>query len=192
MYLILVLICALVIPMMARHGRRRRRNMSRYLNGAINTRLELGTLAGRVVIVENQGQVVADTMRVSSIRCTYSFSGYTLVQNAGPIVVGVSHSDYTAAEIEAYLETQGTWDVGALVEKEIRSRLVRVIGVFKNPATTGEASYLNDGKPIRTKLNWLLAEDDTLQFWAYNQGTAALATTDPSIEIQGNANLWVV
>ncbi len=135
---------------------------------------------------------MVDSTRCSSIKCTYSLGGATPGDNIGPVIVGVAHSDYTSAEIEAYLEAASSWDIGDKIVKEVRSRLVRVIGVFDIPEGVGQAVRLNDGRAIRTKLNWLLAEGDTLGFWAYNSGPAAYATTDPNLIVQGKANLWQV
>ncbi len=43
---------------------------------------------------------------------------------------------------------------------------------------------------LKTKLNWTLAEGDGLDFWIYNMGTAAVATTVPQFVVFGNASIW--
>ncbi len=188
-----VLFILIAMLAMAKHRRRRRKiNWSTYLSGAIEIRANLGTLAGKTLLTFPVGSNVSDTTRVGSIKCIYSLSGMTAGDNIGPIAVGVAHSDYTSVEIEAYLEATGSWDRGDMVQREVRSRRVRLIGVFNTPATVGESSRLNDGRPVKTKLNWVLSEDDTLDFWFFNMGTGALATTDPQVNVIGKANLWVV
>ncbi len=100
-------------------------------------------------------------------------------------MIGLAHSDYTDAEIEEYIETTDSWDQGNLVQgKEVRKRLIRRIGIF------GSSGVLNDGKPIHTRLNWLLRTGQTISLWAYNRGASALATTDPQVVAEGHANLW--
>ncbi len=184
-----IMAAILVVVGMARRRRRRRTDWTNYMNGTIDIAFAFGGLA--VADVDSTPtQTTNDTVRVSSIRCTYSMSNFTAIANAGPILVGVAHSDYTAAEIELWIETSGTWDRGDLVVRETRSRRIRQIGVFDIPATIGETSRLNDGKPIRTKLNWLLPGGDGLQFWVYNQGQANVATTAPNLLVNGKANLW--
>ncbi len=165
--------------------------MSRYINGGLDVDLSLSTLAAKTAVgaVTN---TVSDACRVSSIRAGYTLSDMTPVANAGPIAVYVAHSDYTAAEVEGFIEAASAWDLGDKIAKEVRSRLVRLIGVFDIPSNATESSRLNEGRPIKTRLNWLLADGDGLKFIAYNMGVAALATTNPNLNVFGNANLWVI
>ncbi len=155
------------------------------MKGNVDEVLALGTLAAATLISADFDEVVEEKMLVSSIVSTYSLRELTAASGAGPIVVGVAHSDYTDAEIEAWLETTDSWDQGDLVQgKEVRNRLIRRIGIF------GSSGVLNDGKPIKTRLNWLLRTGQTLSVWGYNRGASALATTDPQIVLEGHVNLW--
>ncbi len=168
----------------------RRRNFAKYIRGEVDETLTLGTLGARVVISAAFDEVTTEQMRVSSVKNTYSMDTYTPVTNAGPILIGLAHSDYTDAEIEAWIETTGSWDRGDKVAQEVGNRLIRKIGVFETPDDAQDSVTLNDGKPIKTKLNWHLNTGKTLRLWAYNLGTAALATTNPAIRAEGQANLW--
>ncbi len=184
---------AILVLGMAKHRRRRRTNFSKYLNANVDFGLSIGALATNDVVSGLIDQTVGDTMRVSSIRCVWTLSGWTPLDNAGPIVCGVCHSDYTAGEVEVWMEANGSWDLGDKLAHEVRSRLIRQVGVFRNPELVGGSYSLNGGRPIRTKLNWLLAEGDTLAFWVYNSGSVAVSgATDPNLLINGNANIWVV
>lgn len=106
----------------------------------------------------------------------------------GPIVVGVAHSDYTDAEIEEVLENVGSWDEGDMIDQEKARRLVRRIGQINSPATA-EDGLLNDGKPLKIKLNWLLTTGQTLSFFAFNKGGSSL-TTGSYLVVEGHANLF--
>jgi len=170
---------------MAKTPKRRRRSMGKYLRGNIELDMDLGTLGPRTAIAENAGDLVTESMLVSSIEAIYSLTGLTIGDNRGPILFGVAHNDYATSEIEEFIEDVTGWDIGDLVAQEKANRKIRRIGIFPFNAP------LNDGKPIKTKLNWLLATGDTVKFWAYNLGTLALQTTDPNINIQGKANLWL-
>ncbi len=170
----------------------RRKNFAKYMSGAINHELDLGGLLGGALVGSTLDQSVVDTTRISSVRATYTLNQFTPIEDCGPIVVGLAHGDYTNAEIEAWVESTGSWDMGNMVSKEIRSRRVRIVGVFDTPQAATDSSRLNDGKPIQTKLNWLLAEGDTLKPWVFNSGDAAVATTTPHLNIVGKANLWQV
>lgn len=178
---------------MAKHkGRKRGNRFANYIKGNIDVDIALGTLASKTAIIGAVGDTVNDTARVSSVRATYSLSGFTAIENAGPILVGLMHSDYSGAELEEFLENVTNWSMGDLVSQEVANRKIRRIGAFTVPASAGQAVHLNDGKPITTKLNWKLSEGQTLDFWAYNMGSQPLATTDPNVDVSGFANLWFV
>ncbi len=165
----------------------RRRSMKGYLKGNIDEELSLGTLASKTLISANFDESPEEQTLISSIVCTWTLDN--LGADQGPIQVGVAHSDYSTAEIEAVLENLASWDRGSKVEQEIAKRLVRQIGTFAQPGADGDLS-LNDGMPIKTKLNWVLNTGDTLKMWAYNLSGAALATFVPVVLCNGHANLW--
>ncbi len=127
---------------------------------------------------------------LSSVRAAWTLSKFSPAVGIGPIQVGLAHSDYSASEIEAWIENTGSWKQGDLINQEVAQRRIRSVGIFETPADAGDSVTLNDGKPIRTKLGWILTTGQTVDVWAYNLGTAAVATTDPAVHLQGKANLW--
>ncbi len=122
-----------------------------------------GTVAADDVTSQVLTEILTEERRVLSVESTYAMRG--LAAGDGPADYGVAHSDYTAAEIEECLEAANAWDEGDKVAQEQANRLVRQIGIF-----TEEETALNDGQPIKTRLNWRLATGDTLQFWIRNRG----------------------
>ncbi len=184
-----VLVTTLMIVLAARRGRRRP-NWSRYLKGSIDENLSLGTLASGTLVSGNFDETVSEEVRISSIRCIWTMGGKTIGDGSGPIMVGVAHSDYSTAEIQAVIDATASWNTGDLVAKEVAKRLVRRVGVFNEDGPTANNLVLNEGRPITTKLNWLLKTSATLKVWAFNMGTGALATTVPVVRLQGHANLW--
>ncbi len=169
-----------------RHGVTR----GRYMKGRIDEALQLGTLAAATIVTDLWNDSVVDRTLLSSILCTWTLSNLTTAQ--GPIAFGVAHSDYTDAEIEACIETIDSWNEGNLPAREVGNRKVRQIGTFVGEAAAGGTVdvQFNDGKPIKTKLNWILTNGDALTMWAYNLSTGALATTDPLMRAVGYANLF--
>ncbi len=167
-------------------GRRPRR----YLKGSVDERTLLTTLAARTLVSANMDESVAERTLISSLVANYAMDGLTDAADVGPIMFGVAHSDYSDAEIEEVIENAGSWDEGDLINQERAKRKVRILGIFDTPPASTETSVLNDGKPMKTKLNWILLSGDTLKFWAFNMGQAAVATTVPNIYAQGHANLW--
>ncbi len=184
-----ILVTAIAMLVMARKTPRRKRAMGRYIRGNIDLDSALGTLAAKTLLTFPVSSTVSERTLISSVVAQWSLIGKTIADNQGPIMVGLAHSDYTAAEIEAWVEQQGSWAEADLVAREISSRKIRRVGVFSEAASLG-ASTLNEGRPVKTKLNWILNAGQTLDVWAYNNGSAALATTDPNVVVSGHANLW--
>ncbi len=170
--------------------RKGRRKMGRYLRGPVDEDMALGTLASKDVVAQVFGSTVNERTLISSIVATYSMEGFTPGDDIGPIMVGVSHGDYTAAEIEEFLEGTAGWNEGDKIALERANRKIRRIGVFEDPSSANQSVTLNDGRPIKTKLNWILNQGITLDVWAYNMGAQPLATTNPNVHVQGHANLW--
>ena len=123
---------------------------------------------------------------MSSIDCDYSLSNFTIAANVGPIEIGVAHGDYTLAEIQAWSDLSTGWDEGNKGSQEIAKRLIRTIGVFSGPEVTNAVSTFHE----KVKLNWILNQGLSLQFWFKNNGSAAISSTDPNVNVQGHANLW--
>ncbi len=185
-----MIIILIATAMMARKGRApRRRSMGRYVRGNIDSDLGLATLAAKTGVLTPSDTVIDRTL-ISSVVATYSLSNWSVIADVGPIEMVVAHSDYTLAEIEAWLELPTSWKETDMLDREILSRKIRRIGVFDTPVTTGGAYTLNDGKALKTKLNWIVTNGQGLNWMAYNRGTAAVATTNPNVNISGHANLW--
>jgi len=170
---------------------RRRKSRGRYLRGRVDESLQLGTLASNTLISNTWDEVAVERTLLSSIVSTWTLDQLTGSQ--GPLIFGVAHSDYTDAEIEEVIENTGSWDAGDKISQERAKRLVRQIGVFVGTRPGAELGdvEVNDGKPIKTKLNWILTTGDTLKMWVFNTGLA-LSVTDPQMRAEGHANLWVL
>ncbi len=176
-------------PVMAKHPKRRSRKMGRYIRGNIDEKIPLGTLAPVTGLRQAVGDVLTEKARCTSVEALYSLKDLTAADNAGPIEIGVAHSDYSLVEIEEWIEQTTGWNEGDKVAKEISSRFIRRIGVFD--AADLETVVLNDGRKIKTRLNWGLTTGQTLAFWVYNQGSAALSgTTNGDVHVSGHANLF--
>ncbi len=101
---------------------------------------------------------------------------------------GVAHSDYTAAEIEEALEGTGGIDLGDKIGQERANRLVREIGAFANTPQVSGGVGVNDGRPIKTRLNWKISIGDTLVLWARNASGVVFVTGSA---IGATGNMWI-
>lgn len=190
-----VLILTFVLLAGMAKARRRggsRRAMGAYIRGNVDEELALGTLAAKTLVLAAFDEVVSEKTFVSSLVATWTMTDLTEVGGDGPIMVGVAHSDYTAAEVEEWIENTGSWNEADMIQqREVGRRLIRRVGVFQpTGAAITSATVLNAGRPIKTKLNWTLISGQTLDLWAYNMGSSALETTDPQVRVQGHVNLW--
>ncbi len=167
-----------------------KRRFRRYIRGAVDDKVALPTLGAGTLVGAALGSVVNERTLVSSIDATWALNEFTDATDVGPIVVGIAHGDYSDAEIEEWIESTGSWNEGDLVSQEIGKRKIRQVGTFEQPASVTQGKVLNDGKPIKTKLNWILLQGVTLKMWAYNSGEGAVATTIPDVRIQGHVNLF--
>ncbi len=176
---------------MAKKPVKRRRSRGKYVKGSIDETIGLGTLAANDVIGADNSQVTTEKTRVSSVVCTYAID--KIGESQGPLIFGVAHSDYTDAEIEQVIENTGSWNSGDKVQQEVAGRLVRILGQFVSQQATGSDTDIkfNEGRPMKTKLNWMLNTGQTLRWWVYNASDAALVTSAPDFLVNGHANLWV-
>ncbi len=163
--------------------------MRGYIKGNVDENLALGsTLATKTLVAIDFDEVVTEKALATSIVASWSLAN--MVAGQGPILFGVAHSDYTAAEIEEVLENTSSWDLGNLPQQEIARRKVRIIGQMIGEFDTGTTdTRFNGGKAVRTKLNWMLKTGATLKLWAYNLG-ANLTTTSPDLRCSGHVNLF--
>ncbi len=175
------------IPMARKPARRKFR---RYLRGAIDHQLSLGTLSANTLIGSLVNDTVDDSTWISSVRATWSLDDLTPAADDGPILVGIAQGPYTDAQVEEWIENTGAWKAGSPVAQEIARRRIRQVGTFEGAASATLAQVLNDGKEITTKCGWMMAPGEAIRIWAYNTGGSALATTDPNVRVQGHANLW--
>ncbi len=154
--------------------------------------MDVTLLTTKNVVAQNVGTTVNERTFISSIKCLWGLSNVTPAANAGPLMVGVAHGDYSAANIEEFIENTGSWNEGAKLSQEIARRKIRIVGIFDSPGAQLDAEKvtLNDGKQLTTKLGWILLQGQTIKIWAYNTGTATLASTQPDLTVSGHANLW--
>ncbi len=165
---------------------------SNYFAARIDVLIDLATLAAQTGVRVLTADAVDEKSLVSSIECTYALTDETPTADAGPIDMYVHHPDYTLAEVEAFIENTLSWSRNDMVAQEIANRRIRLIGTFPDSASgvVASAVTLQNGRKIKTKLNWQLRSGQGLGFVAYNNGSAAMATTDADVRISGKANLF--
>ncbi len=145
----------------------------------VNENVTLGTLASGVVISQATDQFEREFFAISC-DLNWSMSGFTGAE--GPLEVGVAHGDYTVTEIKENLDLTGMEDPSDKITQEQGRRLVRRSGKFRGQLSNEQ---INDGKPVRTRLRFMLAGSvATLQFFVHNLNASAL-TTGAIVQIDG-------
>ncbi len=138
----------------------------------------VGTLASLVAAVVSVSNAMTTECRASRLKGTILWNDAT---SGDVISVGIAHSDYTAPEIEEWIESTGGVDFGNLIDGEVSRRLIRHIGSMIAP----------DEPKLRfnIKLNWLLDEGDNLNIWLYNRGPDPM-NTGSELVFMGEMNLF--
>ncbi len=179
-----LLLLMIVWPLMAKHkGKGRRRFNLRMVR--TSAQLALSTLANVTVL---SGAVYGNAdgaYRIMSTNVLWTIKNLT--PGEGPIHVGYAHGDYTVTEIKEAIESAVSISIGNKVEQERSNRLVRLVGSFSGEV--GE-EVLNDGKKIRTKLNWLIPIGTNFNLFAYNDSGVNPLTTGAIIDHTGQC--WVL
>ncbi len=149
----------------------------------ITPELALGTLGSDTALtVAIQGGTSTAPMRIVSVNSTWQISALTA--DEGPLTVGYAHPDYSVTEIKECLGSQAAIDLGDKVAQERANRLIRIVGTIDS-----EDERLNDGLPVKTRLNWLLPAGQTPNVFVWNEQTGAL-TTGSSLKLSGD--MWIV
>ncbi len=167
----------------AKRGRKRSKNFAAL---QFVGQLPLGTLGSVTVVKQDLTVPYEQSFHVISVDCQFSLSKFENNSSDGPIICGYNHSDYTVGEVGEALDTPVA-SPGNKVEQEKNRRWVRRVGSLVMPGVqdaTIQSAVLNDGKPIRTKLNWTIDEDDSLEVFAFNAGSSGL-TTGSTLDISG-------
>lgn len=145
--------------------------------------LTLGTLAGATVQTGAVTGSADGAYRAISMEMTWSALGVA-AQTGGPVRVGYAHSDYSVTEIKEALEASNAISVGDKIVNEQANRLVRTVGTL---LTSVENTELNDGKPIKTRLNWLIPIGKAVNIFAYNDGSVMVT----GASVKANGSMWV-
>lgn len=133
--------------------------------------LGLATLAADTVQISTLCEALSEDFHAISMDSVWSMRGHTAGE--GPIAVGVAHGDFTAAEVEEYLELNYQDPHNKIdAERATRGRWIRTIAIFDGVASDEK---VNNGVNIRTKLNFLI-EDEGFNIWAWNKDSSSLTT----------------
>ncbi len=177
-----VILLITMLSLMAKHGGRKGGRYS-LRKVSITPFLTLGALVSGVAVVSGLTGTSDAQYRLISANVSWSIHNNTIGQ--GPISVGYAFGDYTVTEIKEQIESTASISPGNKVLGEQSNRWVRKIGQFSG-ATVNEV--LNDGKPIKTRLNWAVQIGSVVNAFAYNNDTGNLATGS-LVGLQGD--LWV-
>ncbi len=170
---------------MARKRRQRRRFNLRKVR--VYDETAIGALASLDVIVAAAVAASTNPYRLMSIDASYSVADVGAFADDS-YEFGLSHSNYTAAEVEECLEATTAIDIGDKVAQERANRLVRPIGIITSAVGTAGGATFNNGMPVKTKLNWHIGIGNTLNVWIRN-GSGNVYTTGATLVIAGN--IWI-
>ncbi len=149
--------------------------------------VSIGALAAFDVVTGAITPATTSDYRLVSVNLAYQIADLgAIIDDAQEF--GLSHSDYSDAEVEECIEASASFDVGDKVSQERANRLVRSIGFMTGAPVADTSLYFKEGEKIRTKLNWKMALGDTLNIWVRN-GSDTIYTTGATIQCFGEA--WI-
>ncbi len=144
----------------------------------------LGTLGAGIAVTASMTGAANTPYRCKSVTASWVITGSTAAE--GPVTVGYAHSDYTQTEIKECLEAFASVDQGDKIARERTSRLVRIVGTI---SLGSGANRLNNGMPVKTKLNWLINIGDSVNIFSFNENTSTALTTGAIVNHQGT--IWI-
>ncbi len=162
---------------MTKHKGRRRRTRN-FQTWNVNVEVSASTLADGVAVAATLLNLSQDVYLVSG---DFRASIRGAAANEKPVTCGVANGDLSVTEIAEKLDAAPS-SQSAIIELERQRRPVRKIGTFGDGPLVAET--LNDGKSIRVKLGFAIANSTNLDFWLRNQSGATL-TTGMILELQG-------
>lgn len=154
---------------MAKHSKRR--YTRKLIKGVVDEALTVGALAATTLVGGAYDDSVTERTFLISHEAVWFLRESTALE--GGLLVGIAHSDYSDAEVEAFIENTGSWDEGDLIGQEVGKRKIRIVGQF---GAFAQDMSLNEGVPIKTICKFILNAGDSLRLWAYNLSGATLTT----------------
>ncbi len=165
---------------MARKPAKRRFNLRAVRHSSATN---LGALASAIVTLAAVYGNADGAYRIMSSSATWSLKNHTAGE--GPLQVGYAHGSYTVTQIKEFIESSSSISIGTKLAGEQSNRLIRLIGTFSGNFAE---ETLNDGRPIKTRLNWAIPIGTNFNFFIYNDSGATL-TTGSSVDVTGTG--WV-
>ncbi len=172
---------------MANYRRRRSRRRFNLRRVRVAGSSTIGALASLDVLIGTLTNTSPNPYRIMSVDLSWALVDLGATSDDGQ-EFGLSHSDYSSAEVEECLEAQGMIDQGNKLAQEQGNRLVRSIGFMTESPGTGAGMGFNNGVALKTKLNWAIGIGDTLNVWVRN-GSGTVYTTGASLVTLGN--IWI-
>ncbi len=130
----------------------------------------LGTMAANAVISNAITTLGTTKFRVIAADLYVNMIGHTAGE--GPIEVGIFNGDLSDAEMLESLDASPTGPEDIIAKERLRRPVRRAC--FLSGQATGEV--VNDGKPVRVKLNTLLDAGVELELFFVNRDSAAFTT----------------
>ncbi len=175
----LILLMLLFVPVMARKPKRRFTLRAVRSTNSINL-LTLNSLVALAGAVYGNAD---GAYRIMSFSGTWSLRNHTVGE--GPLQVGYAHGSYSATQIKEFIESGASISIGNKLADEQAGRLIRLVGTFSGD---NAEETLNDGKPIKTRLNWAIPIGTNFNKFIYNDSGANL-TTGSVVDLTGTG--WV-
>ncbi len=146
----------------------------------------------QVVLLIGTKLVTLERFRMLKTELFATITGLTAGEGIG-LYLGIADGDFTAAEIEAAIESNGPLGPNEAIEEELAERFMTMLGALSVPdQAQSEATFRNEnnGGMMTANPRWTFSRTKSWNFFLYNIGAAV--TTGASINIRAKSfGVWV-
>ncbi len=151
----------------------------------------LGSVA-QVVVLIGTNLATLERFRTLKTEVFAAITGLTAGEGVG-LYLGLADGAFTAAEIEAAIESNGPLGPNETTEEELAERYMTMLGHLdvSDPAST-EAIFKNEnnGGMMTANPRWTFARTKSWNFFVYNIGAAITTGSSVNLRVK-NFGVWV-
>ncbi len=149
----------------------------------------LGALANEAGILVGTNLATLERYRMIKNELYAAMTGLTSGEGTG-LLIGIVDGDYSLAELEAAIESDGPLGPNDRIAEELSERFYKFLGAVDRETGT-EALFENDngGHKMSHTIRWTFARTKSWNFFVYNMGSAL---TGGTVNIRSKSfGVWV-
>ncbi len=150
----------------------------------------LGSLANEAGILIGTNLATLERFRMLKLEIIAAVTSLTSTEGTG-LLLGIVDGDYTLAELEAAIESDGPLGPNDQISEELSERFYKWLGAVDRETGT-DALFENNqgGHQMEKTIRWTFARTKSWNFFVYNMGSAI--TTGATVNVRAKSfGVWV-